>query len=973
MSYIGNARSLLIIGSNAKDDLVPEYSGQTIFQLSQEVPGGYESNITVLKQKYIQDTLVTESTSITIGPGTSGYSVNTKKLSCPAGNLATLLSTIKFSTDIYSTDLIITVDGTSPYNGSFRIVDVKYSGSSIDIEIEYAGNTSATVSLGTKVSLAIGYLGNWSVLEPEVDYVVGGSGSQLNRQLTLSEPLGAADKAYVLHKGEATYNFAPSIRSVEAEHLSENLRTFRCDRYVGTGSTKTFSLSGTENSEYSVPDAKALLVSIDGIVVDSDGKDSSGNTATGAWVLDAERTGGKQTITFHDAPQNGKQIRILHLGFSTVSRRASFSYGKPDSIPGQSSVGADELKNLSVTEAKLSSNSVSTSKIVNGSVTSEKISLTYNAALSGKLSDGANLELLKINDSDVTTLNGLSEVSVSLGGVKKVSIKTSPSGDSVEPVVTDSVSLGTSAKKFKDAAFSGKITAQTVELSGNITASNITTLRNDVDSVLTTNAVPIGTMVMYPSAEAPTGWISCRGQSLNTYLYKELHKIISNRFGGVAYQAGVTDVNTPASAAMFFTVPDMITRFPVGAIDADNTSTNIGTTDGLAVGDRSITHTHSGAPHTHTFEHTHMARAHYHSIGTTYSSGAWDTGSTISVSSTSGAHDTLLDHTHANSAPTGSVVGGITIQDSISVSGGSHGHMGATDLCTSLEHVHRSWPYLNTSAGPTGSVSGDTGVNFLGGPQWTESGTVVDQRPTGFTRSDESSLMNHNHSIPAIGINNSSHVHATNAYNASSTNKGVYTVSTGPTLTDGTNSWDAVTRFTNATNLSNHSHKISAFYTDFPYERDATNLSGTAATNTFHSDITNKRTSLRHSHTITIAPAVVSEHSHVLSLVYKNTSTSKGEHTHTTSNFSGSIGRVSTTPITNTTTLNKLGLVSGTAGAITGGNDGNLDVETSSVCKVQNGAVWETAKTSSATYTSNTGQSVSPFVVLNFIIKAKAS
>ena len=58
MSYIGNARSLLIIGSNTRDDLVPQFEGQQTFELSQEVPGGYENSIAVLKQKYIIQNII---------------------------------------------------------------------------------------------------------------------------------------------------------------------------------------------------------------------------------------------------------------------------------------------------------------------------------------------------------------------------------------------------------------------------------------------------------------------------------------------------------------------------------------------------------------------------------------------------------------------------------------------------------------------------------------------------------------------------------------------------------------------------------------------------------------------------------------------------------------------------------------------------------------------------------------------------
>lgn len=64
-----------------------------------------------------------------------------------------------------------------------------------------------------------------------------------------------------------------------------------------------------------------------------------------------------------------------------------------------------------------------------------------------------------------------------------------------------------------------------------------------------------------PSALLPEGWVFCNGASYNTYLYRELHAVISNNFGGTAYSAGTSDV---FGVTTTFNVPDLRGRIPYG-------------------------------------------------------------------------------------------------------------------------------------------------------------------------------------------------------------------------------------------------------------------------------------------------------------------------------------------------------------------------------------------------------------------------
>ena len=61
-------------------------------------------------------------------------------------------------------------------------------------------------------------------------------------------------------------------------------------------------------------------------------------------------------------------------------------------------------------------------------------------------------------------------------------------------------------------------------------------------------SVPLGTIIIWPGATAPTGWLLCFGQAVNRITYADLFAIISTTFG-------VGDGSTT------FNVPDFRNRF----------------------------------------------------------------------------------------------------------------------------------------------------------------------------------------------------------------------------------------------------------------------------------------------------------------------------------------------------------------------------------------------------------------------------
>lgn len=99
-----------------------------------------------------------------------------------------------------------------------------------------------------------------------------------------------------------------------------------------------------------------------------------------------------------------------------------------------------------------------------------------------------------------------------------------------------------------------------------------------------------GVIKPFGGTTAPEGHLLCDGTALNTYTYRELHKVISNFYGGTAYLAGTTD---QVGATTTFNVPNLKGRFPLGKADS-GTGATLGGIGG------SIDHRHTIDPHYHT-------------------------------------------------------------------------------------------------------------------------------------------------------------------------------------------------------------------------------------------------------------------------------------------------------------------------------------------------------------------------------------
>ena len=164
----------------------------------------------------------------------------------------------------------------------------------------------------------------------------------------------------------------------------------------------------------------------------------------------------------------------------------------------------------------------------------------------------------------------------------------------------------------------------------------------DQNSLVTTElqqevavVTPLGVVTPYAGVTPPSGWILCDGRNLNTYTYRELHKALSNKYGGTAYSAGTTDQSNAAST---FKIPDIRGRVVAGYGNKNRLtgSDSLGNTSG------SQTHTLTTAQmpsHTHPF------------VDSFYSEG-WGGGSQV------GSNDTDYDNYDQTKNKTTSATGG---------------------------------------------------------------------------------------------------------------------------------------------------------------------------------------------------------------------------------------------------------------------------------------------------------------------------
>tara|TARA_B100001939_G_scaffold251923_1_gene218817 strand:- start:4618 stop:5628 length:1011 start_codon:yes stop_codon:yes gene_type:complete len=271
-------------------------------------------------------------------------------------------------------------------------------------------------------------------------------------------------------------------------------------------------------------------------------------------------------------------------------------------------------------------------------------------------------------------------VDINGGSIDNTTIGGSTSAAGTFTTLTSPTVQPTSGQSLLIKNSGGSVNAITVDTSGHVTVANNfiangdTTIGSASSDTLTITATASGSanfsgltgeIRMYGGTSEPAGWKFCDYQTLNTYTFRALHAVISNTYGGTAYNAGVTD---QSGATTTFNVPDMRGRVPIG-VNASSSLTDrgakaIGSSGGADTHQLSTNelaqHNHTGPSHTHTFSatsqgqsqtHTHNTNAE-HSVQTLHSSSdgnadiLWPPGTGFNTGNASN------DHTHDISGTT---------------------------------------------------------------------------------------------------------------------------------------------------------------------------------------------------------------------------------------------------------------------------------------------------------------------------------
>jgi hypothetical protein len=275
----------------------------------------------------------------------------------------------------------------------------------------------------------------------------------------------------------------------------------------------------------------------------------------------------------------------------------------------------------------------------------------------------------------------------------------------------------------------------TTTISGNLTLTGNNVVPGSDSGTLTANYLavpnitPIGSIVIWagrsdnlPSSPGIIQWGICNGQTLNTYTYRTLHAIISNTYGGTAYQAGVTD---QPGATSTFSIPNLSNQFVISSSgDGGTNITGSTTRSGGSKDSQVISHNHGlsgdgGHAHTVTIvnsgnlsisgganpsgslsmsgsisgnaPHSHPVSVgpdggHSHTYQRTTFNGTADSPS-VSVARDNNPTPTTGSGNHSHGGTAASVtapfsgsasVSGGNHSHPVSVSGGDHGHPGST-------------------------------------------------------------------------------------------------------------------------------------------------------------------------------------------------------------------------------------------------------------------------------------------------------
>jgi len=331
MAYIGVPPADRTSGARVRDEFTADGT-QVCFQLSQEVPGSFESNIIAVVENVIQEPV-------------SAY---------------TIVDTV--------TVALTSISGTFTKNETITGGTSAATGKVIQVN---AGSVVIKVITGT-FQAAEGITGGSSSATATISTLT----TNIGRGLNFSGTPTSASKIYALHQASATYNLKPAAGSVTPDSLSENLRTFTVDKFTATSSQTAFTLSTAPVS------VKSILVFVDGVMQ----SETTHYTLSGVTLtIGASLTAGQQVTVVHLGFSTVSRTAFVD-GSVTTAMLADGSI-TADKIANGTIIAAD-VADGAITTAKLNSTldlsgkTITYRSIVAGDIAS-------NAITNAKIADDA--------------------------------------------------------------------------------------------------------------------------------------------------------------------------------------------------------------------------------------------------------------------------------------------------------------------------------------------------------------------------------------------------------------------------------------------------------------------------------------------------------------------------------------------------------------------------------------------------------
>jgi hypothetical protein len=337
MAYIGVPPADRTSGARVRDEFTADGT-QVCFQLSQEVPGSFESNIIAVVENVIQEPVSAYTIVDTITLALTSISGTfTKNETVTGGTSAATGKVIQVNTS----SIVITVT-----TGTFQTETIT------------GGSSSATATISSRTT-------------------------NIGRGLNFSGTPSTGVKIYALHQASATYNLKPAAGSVTPDSLSENLRTFTVDKFTATSSQTAFTLSATPVS------VKSILVFVDGVMQ----TETTHYTLSAATLtIGSALTAGQQVTVVHLGfstvsrtafPDASITTAMLADGSITSAKIADGTVIAADVADGAITtaklnstldLSGKTITYRSIVAGDLASNAITTAKITDANVTPAKLS-----------------------------------------------------------------------------------------------------------------------------------------------------------------------------------------------------------------------------------------------------------------------------------------------------------------------------------------------------------------------------------------------------------------------------------------------------------------------------------------------------------------------------------------------------------------------------------------------------------------------